>query len=619
MQSRDHAPLPGFVPVRHGNQGRAGNGVRAWGDRGVLRNHQSFLNKLYVLQDACLVGVAFLVAWLLRFRTDILPQHHALSFHAYISILTTAVPVFIVTSAFLGLYGTTRTSNLRQVAVQLLKAAVIMALVVMSMLYFTKEVHYSRAVLAALVSLSWLFVLSGRYAVRRIMRVLRAKGFNRKYLLLVGVSESALRFVENLKRHDELGYHVIGFFDQYANQRVDQYAPVRNSEADMAVAAAGATTSGKRRGATTSEGDPVSMNRQGMPMSKTGSVFTSRQGAPVDEAAAVSTSRYGAPASKADSILAPVATQQGTPMAEADSFHMEFLADDPSDARRLSRELREHGLIRLGDLDDLDRALDEYIVDHVVLALPNDSSKVLQRTLATVESHGAHAMLVPDFVDILPSRPRFDEFAGLPIIDTRYAPLDDIVNASVKRAFDIIFALLVLVVLSPVFAMIAFAVKMSSPGPAIYSQERLGKNKRSFRMYKFRTMHHEDEDNGDDRWTVPNDPRRTPVGRILRRMSLDELPQFWNVLKGEMSVIGPRPERPMFVERLRDDIPKYMIKHRVRPGITGWAQVNGLRGDTSIEDRIEYDLRYIEHWTLGWDMRIVLLTCVKGFRNRNAY
>lgn len=525
-----------------------GKGNRAWGDRGVLRNHQSFLSKLYVLQDATLVAVALLAAWQLRFRTDILPQYHALSFYSYISILTTAVPAFIVASAFLGLYGTTRTSNLRKVAVQLMKAAAIMALVVMSMLYFDKEVHYSRFVLGAFVTLSWLFVQSGRYAVRRILRALRAKGFNQKYILLVGVSESALRFVENLKRHDELGYHVIGFFDQYA--------AAHSGEADMAFAAVSATGSGIQQRA---------------PISKTGSISTG------------------------------------------------FLADDQSTAHRLSLELREYGLNRLGDLDDLDHALDEYIVDHVVLALPNDSSKVLQRMLATVESHGAHAMLVPDFVDILPSRPRFDEFAGLPIIDTRYAPLDDIVNASVKRAFDIMFASFVLIVLSPVFAVIAVAVKISSPGPAIYSQERLGKNKRSFRMYKFRTMYHEDENNSDDRWTVPNDPRRTPVGRILRRTSLDELPQFWNVLKGEMSVIGPRPERPMFVGRLRDDIPKYMIKHRVRPGITGWAQVNGLRGDTSIEDRIEYDLRYIEHWTLGWDMRIVLLTCVKGFRNRNAY
>ena len=541
-------------------KGFAGMGIveddRAWGDRGVLRNHQSFLSKLYVLQDACLVGVALVAAWLLRFRTDILPQYHALSFHAYISILFFAVPAFIVASAFLGMYGTTRTSNLRHVALQLFKAAAIMALVVMSMLFFDKEVHYSRAVLGAFVSLAWFFALSGRYAVRRIMRTLRAKGFNRKYLLLVGVSESALRFVENLELHDELGYHVIGFFDQYASAR---------------------------------------------------------------------------------------------------AIAMDFLADDQAAAHHLSQELCDHGLLRLGDLDDLDQALNQYIVDHVVLALPNDSSKVLQRMLTTVESHGAHAMLVPDFVDILPSRPRFDEFAGLPIIDTRYAPLDDIVNASIKRAFDIVFSLLVLVVLSPVFAVIAIAVKMSSPGPAIYSQERLGKNKRSFQMYKFRTMRHEEEnDGGSDgdgdgrsdsdnnrenrsdsdgsigigiggvglgvaRWTVPNDPRRTSVGRILRRTSLDELPQFWNVLKGEMSVIGPRPERPMFVERLRDDIPRYMIKHRVRPGITGWAQVNGLRGDTSIEDRIEYDLRYIEHWTLGWDMRIALLTCVKGFRNRNAY
>ncbi|MCL6446039.1 MAG: exopolysaccharide biosynthesis polyprenyl glycosylphosphotransferase, partial [Alicyclobacillus sp.] len=238
----------------------------------------------------------------------------------------------------------------------------------------------------------------------------------------------------------------------------------------------------------------------------------------------------------------------------------------------------------------------------------------------------------------------------IPLIDTRYVPLDDAMNAALKRAFDIVFSLLVLIGLSPLFLAIAIAVKLSSPGPVIYVQPRVGKNRRVFKMYKFRTMYWNghtgeavaetacasssdacateeratnsgDEDTGgtDTGWTVPNDPRRTRFGAFLRRTSLDELPQFWNVLIGDMSVIGPRPERPNFVEQFKDEIPRYMVKHRVRPGITGWAQVHGWRGDTSIAERIQYDLEYIENWSLGLDLKIILRTIRDGFVHENAY
>jgi exopolysaccharide biosynthesis polyprenyl glycosylphosphotransferase len=166
---------------------------------------------------------------------------------------------------------------------------------------------------------------------------------------------------------------------------------------------------------------------------------------------------------------------------------------------------------------------------------------------------------------------------------------------------------------------IAVAVKVSSPGPVFFSQERVGKNRRLFRMYKFRSMKVSGEDTSDTKWTTPEDARKTKVGTFLRKTSLDELPQFINVLIGDMSIIGPRPERPYFVEQFKEDIPKYMVKHRVRPGITGWAQINGWRGDTSIEERIKCDIDYIENWTFGLDLKIVLKTIVHGFVNKNAY
>jgi exopolysaccharide biosynthesis polyprenyl glycosylphosphotransferase len=165
----------------------------------------------------------------------------------------------------------------------------------------------------------------------------------------------------------------------------------------------------------------------------------------------------------------------------------------------------------------------------------------------------------------------------------------------------------------------AVVIKMTSPGPAIYSQERVGLHNRPFKMYKFRSMEVQSPNQEKGQWTTPHDPRVTPVGKIIRSTSIDELPQLFNVLVGNMSLVGPRPERPFFVERFKEEIPRYMIKHQVRPGMTGWAQINGYRGDTSIEKRIEHDLYYIENWTLGLDFKILFLTVFKGFINKNAY
>jgi len=188
-----------------------------------------------------------------------------------------------------------------------------------------------------------------------------------------------------------------------------------------------------------------------------------------------------------------------------------------------------------------------------------------------------------------------------------------------KRTFDIVFSIAAIIVTSPIMLIAAIGIKLTSPGPVIFKQERMGLDRRTFIMYKFRTMRVSDQKTADTQWTVENDPRRTKFGAFLRRTSIDELPQFFNVLKGDMSVVGPRPERPYFVEQFKDEIPKYMVKHHVRPGITGWAQTNGLRGDTSIRDRINHDLYYLENWSFMFDLKIIILTILRGFVNRNAY
>ena len=188
-----------------------------------------------------------------------------------------------------------------------------------------------------------------------------------------------------------------------------------------------------------------------------------------------------------------------------------------------------------------------------------------------------------------------------------------------KRLIDTVLSLIALIILSPLLLITALAVKISSPGPVLFKQERVGRNKQTFYMYKFRSMEVQPPEEEKKAWTVKNDPRVTNFGRFMRKTSIDELPQLFNVLKGDMSLVGPRPERPQYVEKFREEIPRYMIKHQVRPGMTGWAQVNGYRGDTSIRKRIEHDLYYIENWTLGLDIKILFLTVFKGFINKNAY
>ena len=189
----------------------------------------------------------------------------------------------------------------------------------------------------------------------------------------------------------------------------------------------------------------------------------------------------------------------------------------------------------------------------------------------------------------------------------------------VKRVFDIFGSIICIILFSPVMLLTAVLIKLTSKGPLIFTQERVGLHNKPFKMYKFRSMEVQSKQEEHKGWTVKNDPRVTGIGKFIRKTSIDELPQLFNVLKGEMSLVGPRPERPQYVEKFREEIPRYMVKHQVRPGMTGWAQVNGYRGNTSIKKRIDHDLYYIENWTFGLDIKILIMTVYKGFVNKNAY
>lgn len=277
------------------------------------------------------------------------------------------------------------------------------------------------------------------------------------------------------------------------------------------------------------------------------------------------------------------------------------------------------GVKVLGRLGNLEVILPENKLDEVAITLPLKDYDNLKSIVGICEKSGVHTKFIPDYNGLIPGKPYTEDLLGLPVINIRYVPLTNTGNILIKRIVDILGSIVGIVVTSPVMLAAAILVKASGPGPVIFKQERVGLHNKPFSMYKFRSMEMQTPGEEKRAWTVKDDPRVTKVGKILRRTSLDELPQLFNILKGDMSLVGPRPERPGWVEKFREEIPRYMVRHQVRPGLTGWAQVNGLRGDTSIRKRIEYDLYYIENWTPGFDIKIILMTFFTGFINKNAY
>ena len=281
--------------------------------------------------------------------------------------------------------------------------------------------------------------------------------------------------------------------------------------------------------------------------------------------------------------------------------------------------MKYRGVEVFGRTEEIAQVLDSVKPDEIAITLGLSEYSKLEHIVAVCEKSGVHTKFIPDYNNIIPTRPYTEDLMGLPVINIRHVPLTNTFNAFVKRTVDLVGAVVAIIIFSPVMLVTAVAIKLTSPGPLIYTQERVGLHNRTFRMYKFRSMDVQSPKKERGAWTVPDDPRVTKVGRVIRKTSIDELPQLFNILKGDMSLVGPRPERPFFVEKFREEIPRYMIKHQVRPGMTGWAQINGYRGNTSIRKRIEYDLYYIENWTLGFDIKILFLTFFKGFINKNAY
>jgi len=285
------------------------------------------------------------------------------------------------------------------------------------------------------------------------------------------------------------------------------------------------------------------------------------------------------------------------------------------DADRFGRQLKGSPL--LGTVVDLPDIVRNHKVDQVIIALPIDKLGALKRLMEVLSQEPVDVRVVPDFYQYMTLCGSVEEFGGLPIINLQATPLVGW-NSVSKRVFDTLVASFGLLAALPVMIAAGIAVKLSSRGPMFYSQTRVGMDGREFRMFKFRTMRADAEQAGAQ-MTTPEDPRRTSVGALLRRTSLDELPQLWNVLLGDMSLVGPRPERPCFIEAFKKEIPRYALRHKIRAGMTGLAQVNGLRGDTSIEERVKFDLYYIENWSILLDIKILFRTVFGGFMSPNAH
>ncbi|HEV8345331.1 MAG TPA: undecaprenyl-phosphate glucose phosphotransferase [Vicinamibacterales bacterium] len=288
------------------------------------------------------------------------------------------------------------------------------------------------------------------------------------------------------------------------------------------------------------------------------------------------------------------------------------------DDRASGDHLGYRGLPLLGTIDDAAEISARESVDHLYVALPPEQHVRMLQLIESTSRECVDVKVVPDLLQVIALRARLEDLDGIPVININDVPLQGF-NSIVKRTIDVLISLAALAALTIPFAVIAALIRLTSRGPVFYRQERMGLDGTAFMIYKFRSMYDNAERETGPVFASHNDPRRTPVGRVLRRSNIDELPQLYNVLRGEMSIVGPRPERPNFVAEFKHKIPQYMLRHKVKAGITGWAQVNGWRGNTSIEKRIEYDLYYIENWSVRLDLKIMWLTVLRGFFHKHAY
>lgn len=469
----------------------------------MIKDNQKYLNRIQLLVDGIIVAISYMLAWYLKFESpfsNIDPSIGVLSRQTYFQALYVIVPGYVLLYYYFNLYTPKRATIHKYAIFNIIQANTIGLLLLIVCLYVVEQINFSRSMIALFYVLNITLTTISRSLIRVLLQFFRKKGYNLKYILLVGYSRAAEEYINRINANPQWGYVVRGILD-----------------------------------------DSV----------PSGTVYK--------------------------------------------------------------------GVKVVGTIGNLLYILPENKLDEIAITLSLKDYDRLENIVDLCEKSGVHTKFIPDYNSLFPSRPYTEDLMGLAVVNIRYVPLTNTLNWVAKRMVDVVVALLGLIVASPIMIVSAIAIKCSSKGPVIFKQERIGLHNKPFLMYKFRTMEMQKPGTEKKGWTVKDDPRVTKVGKLLRRTSMDELPQLFNILKGDMSVVGPRPERPQFVEKFKEEIPRYMVKHQVRPGLTGWAQINGYRGDTSIKRRIEYDIFYIENWTMSFDIKIMFLTIFKGFINKNAY
>lgn len=466
----------------------------------MLKRHSQLFLFLFVGSDLVINTVSFLAAYFIRFNTDLIPQVAPAP-----PALSSFVPLILMINVVWGLVfrenllyepkrGLSRVSEFLVV----FRSVTIGMVIITGMIFFYRDTSFSRVVMVLFWGIDIFLLSATRFALRGYLRVLRERGYNLRYMLIIGAGDVGREVTAKINQYTGLGYKVIGFLDDREKDNVD-----------------------------------------------------------------------------------------GTKV--------------------------------LGILDDFPEIMETNTIDEVIITLPPSAHRRVLSFVNLCNKEGIRVRIVPDVFEIITNRATIDDLDGIPLIGLNQIPLEQIRNRFFKRVEDIVVALFGLIILSPLLVFIALIVKYSSRGPVFYKQERVGLDKKPFTIYKFRTMRTDAETSTGPVWAQKKDDRTTRSGRFLRKTSLDELPQLFNVLKGDMSIVGPRPERPHFVKQFKEEVNGYMQRHYVKTGITGWAQVNGWRGNTSIEKRIEFDTYYIQNWSLSLDIKIMVLTLWRGFIHENAY
>ena len=468
----------------------------------MLKKHAQFFKSLFFISDLLILSVAWILAYVVRFYTDLIrpPILGTPPFLIYIQFMFPLLVIWSLFSKKINLYRPRRIDHFFKELFDVAKCLTLTLIILIAVIYLFKRFEFSRLAFFYFWVMGIFGLISVRFFARKTLRMLRKRGYNQRFALIAGTGALGQKVLEKIELFPELGIQVIGFLTQ--------------------------------------KGEEIGKKIKNIPI--------------------------------------------------------------------------------LGGYEDLDKILNEKEVNIFFISISINEYGCFESLIKKVDGHLSEIKVVPESYDFLNLRGGMDELGDLPLVSLQGSPLYGW-DSVFKKIFDLILGTLILVIVSPVMVIISLLIKLTSEGPILYRQERVGMDGRTFQMFKFRTMKVDVEKETGPVWAKENDPRRTGIGAFLRKTSLDELPQLFNVLKGEMSLVGPRPERPNFVEEFRNRIPSYMLRHKIKAGMTGWAQVNGLRGNTSLEKRIEHDLYYFQNWSIGFDLRILFMTLWKGFFSKSAH